>query len=152
MAEDKYWSLSRNSKTELLNGINSLIEWLKAIYSASVVERATSIWILDTQVIVHPQKKITKPILDHPVSSSSYEVFSSSSDSSAEEEEEDKSSNTKSVQGNKDPFQRQKNNDLKDYDEDGELNKIIATIEREHISTMYDNHLNTKNANLMVKN
>ena len=38
------------------------------------------------------------------------------------------------------------NNGLKDYNEDEELNKIIAKIEKEHISTMYDNHLhNQKN-------
>ena len=45
---------------------------------------------------------------------------------------------------------RQNNNDLKDYDEDEELNKIIAKIEREHISTMYDNHLNTKSGKKKV--
>ena len=82
------------------------------------------------------------------VSSSSYEEFFSSSDSSEEEEEEEEveeSANTKSIQGNEDTFTRKKNNDSKDYDEDEKLNKIITKIEREHISTMYDNHLNTKN-------
>ena len=39
------------------------------------------------------------------------------------------------------------NNDLKDYDEDEELNKIIAKIEREHISTMYDKHLHNQKNN-----
>ena len=60
------------------------------------------------------------------ISSLSHEGFFSSDSSDTEEEE---NTSIKSV------------NDLKDYDEDEELNKIIAKIEREHISKMYDKHL-----------
>ena len=73
------------------------------------------------------------------VSSSSHEGFFSSDDSETEEEGENTS--IKSIQNNKDMPTSKNNNDLKDYDEDEELNKIIAKIEKEHISTMYDKHM-----------
>ena len=71
-----------------------------------------------------------------------------SSDSSETEEEEITS--IKSIQDNKGIITSQNNNDLKDYNEDEELNKIIAKIEREHISIMYDKHLNTQRNNKKV--
>ena len=72
------------------------------------------------------------------VSSSSHEGFFSSDGSDTEEE---KNTSIKSIQNNKDISTSQNNNDSKDYDEDEELNKIIAKIEKEHISTMYDKHM-----------
>ena len=80
------------------------------------------------------------------VSSSSHEGFFSS-DSSETEEEEEENTSIKSVQNNKDMSTSKNNNDLKDYNEDEEFNKIIAKIEKEHISTMYDNHLHTQRNN-----
>ena len=78
------------------------------------------------------------------VSSSSHEGFFSSDSSDTEEEE---NTSIKSVQNNKDISTSKNNNHLKDYDEDEELNKIIAKIEREHISTMYDKHLHNQKDN-----
>ena len=77
------------------------------------------------------------------VSSSSYEGFFSSSDSS-EEEGDDNSTHSHKIEKEGRTITRNNNNDLKDYDEDVELDKIIAKIEREHISTVYDNYLQPK--------
>ena len=77
------------------------------------------------------------------VSSSSYEGFFSSSDSS-EEEGDDSSTHSHKNEDKSRKITSNNNNDLKNYDEDVELDKIIAKIEREHISTVYDNHLQPK--------
>jgi hypothetical protein len=47
-----------------LRGNSSLVAVDKAIYSLSVVERAISVWSLLHHVTGHPQKYITKPVLD----------------------------------------------------------------------------------------
>ena len=72
------------------------------------------------------------------VSSSSHEGFFSSDSSDTEEEE---NTSIKRVQNNKDMPSNKNNSDLKDYDEDEELNRIIAKIEKEHISTIYDKQI-----------
>ena len=72
------------------------------------------------------------------VSSSSYERYFSISERSEEEE----STKTKNNSSGNNTTTRQQSNDSKYYDEDEELSQIIAKIEGEHISTMYDHHLN----------
>jgi hypothetical protein len=49
-------------------GNNSLVAVDKAMHSLSVVERAISVWSLLHHVMGHPQKVMTKPVLDNAFS------------------------------------------------------------------------------------
>ena len=53
---------------KVINGITSLSDWLKAIYSTSTVDSTITEWNLLHQVKGHPVYVITYPVLDITVS------------------------------------------------------------------------------------